>query len=231
MAPRTPSGRNRRPVIYEGGIGLGGGVTLFRGSGAPTNGTSGTGVGYAGPGSFYIRTSNGAVYVNTNTLASPTWSQVGSIAALTDAHIFVGNAGNVGTDVAVSGDATMANSGAVTVVGVNGSATARTGAQINLLAAGVAAGYKIARGEHTQVAASDTVVTGLTTVVAVVVSPRTPTVKQLLFGASIGDQAGTPAAGSILITSYKPTAVDNVTPAAATDFTDNIKVNWVAIGT
>lgn len=97
--------------------------------------------------------------------------------------------------------------------------------------AGVAAGYKIARGVHTQVAASDTVVTGLTTVVAVIVSPKTRTVKQLFFNGDIGDQAGTPAAGSILITSQKPTAVNDVTPTAATDFTDNIAVHYIAIGT
>lgn len=92
-------------------------------------------------------------------------------------------------------------------------------------------GYKIARGEHTQVAASDTVVSGLTTVVAVIVSPRTRTVKQLFFNGSPGDQAGTPAAGSFLITSQKPTAVNDVTPTAATDFTDNVVVDWIAIGT
>lgn len=97
--------------------------------------------------------------------------------------------------------------------------------------AGVAAGYKLARGEAQQGTASDTVVTGLATVVAAVVSPRTVTVKQLFFSVSIGDQAGTPAAGSILILSKKPTAVNDVTPTAATDFTDNIKVNWIAIGT
>lgn len=99
------------------------------------------------------------------------------------------------------------------------------------VALAIAAGYKVARGEHTQVAASDTIVTGLATVVAVVVAPRTRTVKQLFFNASVGDQAGTPAAGSILVTSQKPTAVNDVTPIAATDFTDNIKVNWIAIGT
>jgi len=92
-------------------------------------------------------------------------------------------------------------------------------------------GLKIARGEHTQVAASDTVVTGLATVVAVIVSPRTRTIKQLFFSGSPGDQAGTPAAGSFLLTSQKPTAANDVTPIAATDFTDNIKVDWVAIGT
>jgi hypothetical protein len=92
-------------------------------------------------------------------------------------------------------------------------------------------GYKIARGEHTQVAASDTIVSGLATVVAVIVSPRTRTVKQLFFNGSPGDQAGTPAAGSFLITSQKPTAVNDVTPTAATDFSENIVVDWVAIGT
>lgn len=92
------------------------------------------------------------------------------------------------------------------------------------------AGLVIAKGEHTQVAASDTIVTGLSVVVAVVSTPRTRTIKQLNFNASVGDQAGTPAAGSVLLTSQKPTAANDVTPVVATDFTDNIKVNWVAIG-
>lgn len=97
---------------------------------------------------------------------------------------------------------------------------------------GVAAGYKIARGVHVQVAASDTVVSGLATVVAVVASFRdAPTVKQLLCSATIGDQAGAPAAGSFLLRTYKPTAVNDVTPTAATDFTDNIGFNWEAVGT
>lgn len=43
---------------------------------------------------------------------------------LTNAHILVGNASNVGTDVAVSGDLTMANTGAATVVTVGGSTAA-----------------------------------------------------------------------------------------------------------
>lgn len=97
---------------------------------------------------------------------------------------------------------------------------------------GVAAGYKVARGVHTQAAASDTVVTGLTTVVAVVAQfSSAPTVKQLHVSATIGDQAGTPAAGSILIRTYKPTSSTNdATPTAATDFTDNLGIAWVAVG-
>lgn len=92
--------------------------------------------------------------------------------------------------------------------------------------------YKIARGVHTQVAASDTVVTGLSTVVAVVTSFQSaPTVKQLYIAGDIGNQSGAPAAGSVLIKSYKPTAVDNCTPTAATDFSENLVFGWVAIGT
>ena len=105
-------------------------------------------------------------------------------------------------------------------------------AQLEALVRGVAGGYKIARGVHTQIAASDTVVTGLATVVAVIVGfASAPTVKQLFCAGSIGNQSGAPAAGSILLTTYKPTATDNVTPIAATDFTDNVKLAWLAIGT
>lgn len=39
---------------------------------------------------------------------------------LTNTHIFVGNASNVATDVAVSGDATLANTGALTITSIGG---------------------------------------------------------------------------------------------------------------
>ncbi len=44
--------------------------------------------------------------------------------------------------------------------------------------------------------------------------------------ASIGDQAGAPAAGSILLKTWKPTATGDATPIAATTF--GKKVNWWA---
>lgn len=95
---------------------------------------------------------------------------------------------------------------------------------------GIASGYKVARGQHTTVAAADTVVTGLTTVVAVIVSLETdPADAAFLASAQIGDQAGTPAAGSIIIKTWKSADGADVTPTAATAFTK--KVNWVAIGT
>lgn len=96
----------------------------------------------------------------------------------------------------------------------------------------VAAGLKVVSGVHQQAAASDTIITGLTTVVSVVACFRdAPTVKQLFCAASIGNQSGAPAAGSFLLNTYKPTAVNDVTPTAATDFSGNINFDWIAFGT
>lgn len=96
--------------------------------------------------------------------------------------------------------------------------------------AGVAAGYKMARGIATIDAASKDIVTGLSTVVAAVVSMvGDPTMTHMSSSVTVGDQAGAPAAGSIRIKSWKPTAVDDCTPIAATDVFGN--VSWIAIGT
>lgn len=90
--------------------------------------------------------------------------------------------------------------------------------------AAVAAGYKIARGVHTTLDENDTVVTGLTTVVAVVVSLGSdPVAGCSKASATIGDQAGAPAAGSILIKTWE------ADETVATTFTK--LVNWIAIGT
>ena len=50
--------------------------------------------------------------------ADPTWAAIPT-PALTDTHIFVGNGSNLAADVAVSGDATLADTGALTVTGVH----------------------------------------------------------------------------------------------------------------
>lgn len=95
--------------------------------------------------------------------------------------------------------------------------------------AGVAVGYKIARGQHTTVAAADTVVTGLATVVSVVASYETdPADANILVSAQVGDQAGAPAAGSIIIKTWRTDGTDP-TPLAANAFAK--KVNWIAVGT
>jgi predicted RecA/RadA family phage recombinase len=93
-----------------------------------------------------------------------------------------------------------------------------------------AAGIKIARGQATTASASDTIATGLATVVAVVVSEDdAPVIGAEWTSASIGDQAGAPVAGSFLLKTWKPTAANDATPIAATTF--GKKVNWIAVGT
>lgn len=132
-----------------------------------------------------------------------------------------------------SGDRTVVASGGTLDVESGGvikiAGTDRTSA-IATAPAAVAAGYKIARGQHTTVTASDTVVTGLATVVSVVASlDSDPGDDPMLVSASIGTQAGAPAAGSIYIKTWQNTTGTDPTPTAATTFSK--KVNWVAIGT
>ncbi len=47
-------------------------------NGTPVSGTSGTGKGWAGTGSTLLDTVAAKWYVNTNTMASPTWTVIGS---------------------------------------------------------------------------------------------------------------------------------------------------------
>ena len=86
--------------------------------------------------------SGAALYENTGTFASPTWTLVGTSApgtlALTNTHILVGNASNLATDVALSGDATLANTGALTVAA--GAITTAKIAAANVTLATLAAG-------------------------------------------------------------------------------------------
>lgn len=104
----------------------------------------------------------------------------------------------------------------------------KTAAQINAAVEGVAGGYKVARGQHTTVAASDDIDTGLTTVISIVATLDDDPVDGCMFvTASIGDQAGAPAAGHALIKTWLNTDAD-ATLAPATTF--GKKINWVAFG-
>lgn len=84
-------------------------------------------------------------------------------------------------------------------------------------------------GVHTTVAASDTVVTGLGVVLAVIASLDADPIDAVDdVTATTGDQAGTPATGSILIKSWMTTADGDKTKKVATTFSK--KVGWVAFG-
>lgn len=78
----------KQPSIYQVSKGpiagnfimLGNNLWIFHAATSPTDGTSGDGAAWAGPGSIYIdRTaSTGKAYINTGTLASPTWTVIGA---------------------------------------------------------------------------------------------------------------------------------------------------------
>jgi hypothetical protein len=59
-------------------------------AGAPTSGTSGSFVGQAGPGTLLIDFTNAILYINTNTLASPTWTKTSLNAITGDVTVAAG---------------------------------------------------------------------------------------------------------------------------------------------
>lgn len=99
---------------------------------------------------------------------------------------------------------------------------------ISNIVQGVAASYKVARGVSA-ITGSGTVVTGLTSVVAVVASAASDLDGDTLAGvsATIGDQAGSPAAGSVYLKAWKSNGDGDATVVAA-DAAKNIA--WIAIG-
>jgi len=78
MTKLRPGSRTRGNDAFDGGVSIGNGALVFSNAGAPSDGTSGTYAGLAGTGSLLTDTTNAKLYINTNTLASPTWTVVGT---------------------------------------------------------------------------------------------------------------------------------------------------------
>lgn len=88
-------------------------------------------------------------------------------------------------------------------------------------------GLRFIAGQAVTVAAVDTIVTGGGTVIACGASlDSAPVLTCDRATASIGDQAGAPAAGSIYLKTWKPTGAGDATPIAATTFGKT--ANWWA---
>lgn len=110
-------------AIGVGGMGPGSGnITAAQVTNAlgytPAVQTSGTSIlSGDGAGGFANVTIGANISFSGGTLSA---SGVGGTAPLTSGHIFVGNASNVATDVPLSVDATLANTGAITVSSFNG---------------------------------------------------------------------------------------------------------------
>lgn len=93
-------------------------VVIFPNAGAPVDGTSGTGAGLFGPGSLVADYTNGQLYINTNTKASPTWAKLADAIGdlpLTDGDILVGNSSGLAQGRTMSGDATLTNAGVLSL--------------------------------------------------------------------------------------------------------------------
>ncbi len=73
---KTGSGDTAWTIVDVSTAGSPNDVAELEGAGAPTNGSSGTGNGTAGKGSRYTDFTNGILYLNTGTKASPTWAAV-----------------------------------------------------------------------------------------------------------------------------------------------------------
>jgi predicted RecA/RadA family phage recombinase len=128
--------------------------------------------------------------------------------------------------VATSGTPTGTNAylGKCTKTAANADTTVRV-----RMGEGTGRGFKSVSGQSTTVAASDTIVTGLAKLLGVVATfDDDPVLDPGLVSASIGNQAGAPAAGSFLLKTWKFTSNANPTPIAATVF--GKKVNWIAFG-
>lgn len=75
---RKPVSRTKGAIAADNGLYLGNDAWLFSKAGVPTAGTSGDGAGWAGKGSLCTDATNGKLYINTNTKASPTWTVAGT---------------------------------------------------------------------------------------------------------------------------------------------------------
>jgi Uncharacterized conserved protein (DUF2190) len=126
-------------------------------------------------------------------------------------------------------DDTAGSSDTGSPIGVALESATADGDIIEVLPLPSAQGVRFVMGQHTTAAAVDTIVTGLALVFGAVAGlDSDPSDNPEWVNASIGDQAGTPAAGSILIKSWQNTGGTDPTPAAAGTFSK--KVNWVAWG-
>ncbi len=171
--------------------------------------------------------SGGALKLGGTTL-TPTAAEFNVLAGVTPGTAAASKAAVLGANKNLD-TLVIADSGLKLGAGA-GTAVTKTAAQLNNLIGSTAGGKLIIAGQQTTVAASDTVVTGLTTVTAcLAVLDSDPTDDPETATCSIGDQAGAPAAGSILIKTWKNTGGTDPTLQAAGTFSK--KVNWIAFGT
>lgn len=126
--------------------------------------------------------------------------------------------------IASGGTLEIETGGIVSFNGVNQTAALATAP------AGVAAGYKIARGEVTLDGSNPTsITTGLATVVGATVARKSATSPGLDATIVTCDFGGSVAAGQLDVYAWKPTGTGDCTLIASTN--NSAVVSWIAIGT
>lgn len=157
-----------------------------------------------------ISTDNsGTILVPANITFSGTVTGAGT-STLTNTYIFVGNASNVATGVVVSGDATLANTGALTVTKVNGKT-------VTLGGAFTTSGTYAFTGTLTN---TTTVTFPTTGTLATLAGSETLTNKTLTSPILTTPTLGTPATGTL--TTCTGYTVANLSDTAWTDFSGSI---------
>jgi hypothetical protein len=196
-------------MIYKGGVPFIKPGIVFKGesgitanAGAPTSGTSGTGAGRFGKGSLLLDTTNGNVYINTNTMASPTWLLV---------------AGGTGVSAFSSTDAISAagsNQGGATALTttVNFVTTVASGSGVSLPAA-VAGSLCVVYNKGANVlqvygAGTDTI-NGVTTTTGVPLG----TFAEGIFFCETSGPAGNWQINPLFLEGYTPVALGTAAPA------------------
>lgn len=133
-----------------------------------------------------------------------------------------------GARTVIGGEIDIASGGALKIAGTD--KTAALAAAVAAPAAGIAAGYKVARGEATLDGSNPTaIVTGLATVVACTVTDKRATAPGLDPTHFTVDYGGGVTAGTVNLYAWKPTGAGDTTLIASTDNDD--VVSWIAIGT
>lgn len=123
-------------VVYGGLYQSGGAaIAVFTNAGIPTSGAAGTLFNRAGPGALLVDTTNKTLYQNTNTLASPTWTQLTAVGgAGSYTGTFDGTVGGTSSAVGTFTFARESVSTGLTATGSTAAGAATVSAAINVVA-------------------------------------------------------------------------------------------------
>lgn len=180
------------------------------------------------PGAMFYATDTQILYRSDG---SSTWTAVtssGGTSALTSAHLFVGNASNVATDTAITGDITINNSGVTTLKNTGPGATGPLGTAARTNAVTIDAQGRVTALSDQAIQIAESAVTNLTTDLAAKQS-TTLTSAHLLVGNGSNVATDTAVTGDVTISNAGVTTLKNTGPGATGPIGDATHVAAVTI--